>query len=238
MDKGNAERFIDAFNRIDAQLRVLYGRSTASFSEMVTRCARQNTTLRRCEDDLLEYARLRNAIVHQSRGEIIAVPSDAATEEICRIADLLCAPPKIGDRIPEGRICSIGADMTLRQTVRLISETGHSSLPVYENGVMKGIINSRRIVRALGEAVRAGKNADRFLSETTAGGILDGTDTDRYYTFLSREDSLQSIPDAFEKNRKLLAVCVTENGRPGERILSFLTPADLPAITRILENYR
>lgn len=238
MEKGNAGRFIDAFNRIDAQLRALYGRSGASFSETVTRCARLNSVVRRYEDDLIEYARLRNAIVHQSRGEIIAEPSDGATEEICRIAELLCSPPKIGERIPEKKICSIGADMTLRQTVRLISETGHSSLPVYGGGALMGIINSRRIVRALGAAIRAGGNADRFLSETKAGDILDGSDTERYYTFLSREDSLTSVPDAFEKNRKLLAVCVTENGRPDERIVCFVTPADLSEINRILENYR
>ena len=43
--------------------------------------------------------------------------------------------------------------------------------------------------------------------------------------------------DAFSCNRKLLAVCVTENGRTDERIVHFVTAADLPRIQRILEHY-
>ena len=68
--------------------------------------------------------------------------------------------------------------------------------------------------------------------------ILAESDLFVYYKYLGKKDSLQEIVDAFEENRKLLAVCVSENGRAGERIVNFVTSADLPRINKLLEDYQ
>lgn len=102
---------------------------------------------------------------------------------------------------------------------------------------MVGILNNRRIIKALGEVLREGGSADAFLSQTAAGEVVEPSDLFVYYRYVGKQDSLQSVLDAFESNKKLLAVCVSETGRAGERIVNFITPADLAAIHRMLEDY-
>ena len=239
-DTQNAAVFIACYNKIDAQLRELYGFKPAqSFTDVVRRSAEKNAVVRRYESELADYARLRNAIVHQSTdGRIIAVPCDDVVEDIRRIEKLLCTPPKIGDNLPEKRVTSIEASISLRQAVLLIARTGYSNLPVYSGKRMAGIINNRRIIQELGGVIRAGLSVDAYLSQTAVGDIVDGADLFTYYKYLGKQDTLQDVLDAFENNKKLLAVCVSENGRPGERIVNFITPADLAAVNKKLEDYR
>ena len=70
---------------------------------------------------------------------------------------------------------SIEAQLSLRQAVLLVSRTGHSNLPVYRGKRMVGILNNRRIVRALGAAVSRGQSADAFLAryERLADILMD-----------------------------------------------------------------
>lgn len=235
----NATEFIDSYNKIDAQLRDLYGyKPSQSFTDIVRRSAEKNAVVRRFEDDLSDYARLRNAIVHQSTdGRIIAVPCDEAVQHIRRIEKLLCTPPRIAECLPDKRVTSIDAGLNLRRAVLLIAQTGYSNLPVYRGKKMVGILNNRRIIKALGEVLREGGSADAFLSQTAAGEVVEPSDLFVYYRYVGKQDSLQSVLDAFESNKKLLAVCVSETGRAGERIVNFITPADLAAIHRMLEDY-
>ncbi len=234
----NAREFIDSYNKIDAQLRELYGfKPSQPFTDVVRRCAERNAVVRRYESDLADYARLRNAIVHQSTdGRIIAVPCDDVVSRIRLIEKLLCSPPEIGT-LPEKKIVSIEAQISLRQAVLLVSRTGHSNLPVYRGKRMVGILNNRRIVRALGAAMAEGMDADAFLSRTPVEEILEEADLTVYYKYLSRHDSLIDVLTAFENNKKLIAVAVSENGRIGERICNLITEADLMRISRAVEDY-
>lgn len=235
----NATEFIDSYNKIDAQLRDLYGyKPSQSFTDIVRRSAEKNAVVRRFEEDLSDYARLRNAIVHQSTdGRIIAVPCDEAVQRIRRIEKLLCTPPRIAECLPDKRVTSIDAGLNLRRAVLLIAQTGYSNLPVYRGKKMVGILNNRRIICRLGEVIRAGRSVDAYLAETEAGSAVDASDLSVYYRYLGKDEPLQAVLDAFSCNRKLLAVCVTENGRTDERIVHFVTAADLPRIQRILEDY-
>lgn len=237
MDTANAKNFLESYNRIDAQLREMYGfKPSQSFTDVVRRSAEKNSVVRKYETELADYARLRNAIVHQSTGEFIAVPCDGAVRKLARIERLLCAPPTLGS-LPEKKIVSIDAQLSLRQAVLLVSRTGHSNLPVYGGKRMVGILNSRRIVRALGAALARGESADAFLSHTAVEDILEDRDLLVYYRCMGKGDSLLDVLSAFENNKKLIAVAVSERGRPGERIVNFITEADLMRISRAVEDY-
>ena len=203
------------------------------------RCAEKNAVVRRYEDELAEYARLRNAIVHQSTdGRVVAVPCDEVTREMERIASLLTEPPRIKDALPEKKVVSIEAGISLRQAVLLISRTGHSNLPVYDGRRMVGIVNNRRIIREVGAQLARGQSVDAFLSETPVGDILDESDMFVYYKYLSENATLEEVLSAFETNKKLIAVVVSERGKMGERIRNIVTPADLVHISRKLEDFR
>ena len=85
MDYGNAARFLKSYNKIESQLKILYNASpTQNFTDLVKRCTDLNITVRRYENELIDYGKLRNAIVHRAGGEelFIANPSDDVVETL------------------------------------------------------------------------------------------------------------------------------------------------------------
>lgn len=240
MDKQNAHEFLDSYNKIDAQLRQLYNfKPSQSFSDMVRRSAEQNSVVRKYEHDLMDFARLRNAIVHQSTdGRVIAVPCDEVVTEMRLIERLLCAPPTIGGTMKPKKIVSIDDTVSVRQALLLIARTDYSNIPVYRGKRMVGVVNNRRIIKALGAVSAGGESLDKFASETPVGEIVRESDLFTYYKYLGREDTVQDVLAAFEENKKLLAVLVSERGSVGERIENIITSADLVTINKILEDYR
>ena len=72
-EKGsNATRFINAYNTIDQTLRAVYNfKRNMSFNDMIRRAVPLNSIVRRYEDKLIDYARLRNAIIHNSNDEMV-----------------------------------------------------------------------------------------------------------------------------------------------------------------------
>ena len=84
-DKTNATRFIDAYNKIDYALRVQNNfKRSMSFSDMIRRAVVVNHIVRKYEDDLIDFGRLRNAIIHKSNDKfIIAEPHIDVVEKIC-----------------------------------------------------------------------------------------------------------------------------------------------------------
>ena len=86
MDYANAARFLKSYNKIESQLKILYNeRPTQNFTDLVKRCSDRNITVRRYENELVDYGKLRNAIVHRAgaAGELfIANPSDEVVVNI------------------------------------------------------------------------------------------------------------------------------------------------------------
>lgn len=229
----NAIDFISAYNIIDARLRVMYdGKGSLSFSDLVRRCAETNATVGRYEDELLTYAKLRNAIVHNStREQVIAEPNDQATAQILHIAKLLSDPPKLSS-LKKPTPVSIQENRPLSEAIKCLAEKGFSNLPVAKGGRTIGFINNRRIVRSIGNAIQQGCDVDAFL-KTPCGQIIREEDMRLYYKTLKDTDTLQDALDCFSQNKKLLAVIVSDSlGR-----MSFLlTPADLPELIQMLEE--
>ena len=232
----NAIDFISAYNTIDSRLRAIYrGKGNLQFSDLVRRCAEFNNTVRKYEDDLLLCAKLRNVIVHDSKKDlIIAEPCDEVTSQLCHVADLLSMPPRLSV-LKEKNVTGIDADATLGDALVRVAQTNYSNLPVYQKDRMIGILNNRRIVRVIGQALERGEDVDEYLM-TPCAQVLQEEDMNRFYRVLGRKDTVQEAIDAFEDNRKLLAVVVTESGYVGDKIVNLLTSADIPMLIRILEE--
>ena len=74
-DLTNAQRFIQAYNNIDYTIRTRYNLNRSmGFSELIRRSVALNYIVRRYEDDLIDFGRLRNAIVHGNEDFIMAEP--------------------------------------------------------------------------------------------------------------------------------------------------------------------
>ena len=80
MDYANAARFLKSYNKIESQLKLLYhAKATQNFTDLVRRCTDLNLTIRRYENELIDYGKLRNAIVHRTAGGRCSSPIPATT---------------------------------------------------------------------------------------------------------------------------------------------------------------
>ena len=232
----NALEFISAYNIIDARLRAMYrSKGSLNFSDLVRRCADHNPVVRKYEDDLVFCAKLRNVIVHTTTTDrIVAEPCDEITRLITHIAELLSSPPRLKE-LKEKQVTGISAKQTVEEALIKIAKSDYSNLPVYRGEKPLGMLNNRRLVRAMGTLLMQGGALEELLT-LPCEDILREEDLTKYYRILGKETPIQDAVDAFADNRKLLAVIVTPRGNWGEPILNILTSADIPRLLKYLED--
>jgi hypothetical protein len=94
-----ADVFLSSFNRIEKKLRDELGNPrNMGFSEMVRRLSKQKQgEVKKYEEDLLQIAQLRNAIVHEKIGEnfVIAEPNQWVVSRIRQIEQALLQPETV-----------------------------------------------------------------------------------------------------------------------------------------------
>lgn len=234
----NATRFLKAYNNLDYGLRVQYNfKRGMAFSDIIRRSVMVNSVIRKYEDELIDYGRLRNAIVHSGNSEtIIAEPHLDIVEKLEHISSLITTPPKVLDTVCKKDVITIDGADTLEKTVALISKSGYSNLPVFENGTLIGVANGQRILDCIGEAIRKQQDLNTFLRETTIKMLLERISA-QYFCVQSADLTLESALNIFYKNRKMLVILITKNGSTSEKLLGIITVADIMDINNILENF-
>ena len=235
----NAVRFINAYNQIDQTLRAVYNfKRNITFSDMIRRTVSLNSVVRKYEDKLIDYARLRNAIIHNSNEErIIAEPHDDVVIEMERIADLVARPPLVINSIANKNVLVLDGTISLKKALETIYKTGFKSIPVCDNETIAGVINAGRIVNVLGMQVGNGINIDKFAAETAVKEVISEQDVDRVFTIKSHNLTVQEALDLFYHNRRLQAIVITKNGNNLERPIGIITTADIIDLNKVVEDY-
>ena len=235
----NAERFLKAYNSIDHGLRSQYNFKRAmAFSDMIRRCVIINSVVRKYEDDLVNYSRLRNAIVHgDTDTDIIAEPHTNVVEKLEHIAKLICTPPRVLDSICKKDVLCVNSTDSLKSVVELISKSGFSNLPVYENEKLIGIANGQRLLDAIGKAMLNGRQIDSFCNQMNIGEIVENQILDTYFALADENITLEQALNLFYRNRKVLVIIITKQGSEFEKPLGIITVADIMDINSVLENY-
>ncbi len=235
----NAVRFINAYNQIDQTLRAVYNfKRNITFSDMIRRAVSLNSVVRKYEDKLIDYARLRNAIIHNSNEErIIAEPHDDVVIEMERIADLVARPPLVINSIANKNVLVLDGTISLKKALETIYKTGFKSIPVCDNETIAGVINAGRIVNVLGMQVGNGINIDKFAAETAVKEVISEQDVDRVFTIKSHNLTVQEALDLFYHNRRLQAIVITKNGNNLERPIGIITTADIIDLNKVVEDY-
>ena len=235
----NAERFLKAYNNIDHSLRNQYNFKRAmAFSDMIRRCVTINSVVRKYEDELVNYSRLRNAIVHGDSGtDIIAEPHTNVVEKLEHIAKLISTPPRVLDSICKTDVLCVKSTDTLKSVVELISKSGFSNLPVYQDDRLIGIANGQRLLDAIGRAMLNGREVDSFCAQMTIGEIVENQIVDTYFALADENITLEQALNLFYRNRKVLVIIITKTGSEFEKPLGIITVADIMDINSVLENY-
>ena len=237
--KSNSMRFLSAFNNIDYAIKTRYNLNrTSGFSEAVRRAVSYNYIIRKYEDDLISYGRLRNAIVHDNGDYTIAEPHIDVVEKIEKIERLITTPPRALDTVARRDVLMVEASKSMQEVIMLIASSNYSNLPVYnEDNEIIGIANGQKILDSFGKYLLSGGKAEAYLKYVKIEDVILKTENSDYYAFANKDITVEQALGLFHQNSKLLAVLVTENGGAKEKPLGIMTGADVLKMNKILENY-
>ena len=126
-----AKRFIDAYNKIDYALRTVYKQKRSlTFSDAVRKSVSSNSVIRKYEDDLIDYGRLRNAIVHSHNPNVVmAEPHEDIVEKIEKIAELVSEPPRVISVVRKN-VEGVEGTQSIKDVIVFAQEHGYSNIPV------------------------------------------------------------------------------------------------------------
>ncbi|WP_159520987.1 CBS domain-containing protein [Erysipelothrix urinaevulpis] len=229
-NKLNSRRFIHAFVAIEQVLKKQLNNPPFGFSQMVQVLSTKNAIVKHHSFDLLEYAQLRNAIVHNRSGEnyAIAEPHSEVVENIEKILKELTQPATLAD-VTLSKVYTSHPDMKAIDLAKIQEKHNYSMVPIYDKGRYIGIVYSKLYQKAF-----AMGNFDLTVKE-----LLAYQDKKNRVLFVSLQSPLREIVetyfDLYEKGRGIVGVIVTKNGFMNQKALAVLTPADLPKIFELLE---
>lgn len=235
----NARRFIQAYNNIDYTIRTRYNLNRSmGFSELIRKSVALNYIVRKYEDDLIDFGRLRNAIVHGNEDYIMAEPHIDVVEQIEKIERLLTAPPKALELVCRRDVLTISSDQSMKEAIMLIASSSYSNIPAYnDKGEIIGIANGQKILDSFGKHLLSGGKADSFLNNVKIEDMLSKIENSNYYIFANKDLTVEEALEFFHDNSKLLAILVTKNGGAKEKPLGIITGSDVIKMNTILENY-
>ncbi len=238
--KSNAQRFLEAYNNIDYALKTRYNinRSTG-FSDLVRKAVAINYVVRKYQDELIDYGRLRNAIVHNNNEEyVIAEPHIEVVKNIEHIEKLLTTPPKAVDSVARREVLTTSSGKSMREVITLMASSNFSNIPVYnKDKELIGVANGQKILNSMGQFLLAGGKCSVFLDNVQIEDMLSTLQNSNYYVVKNAKCTIEEALDEFDKNHKLLAILFTKNGNKNELPIGIMTGANVVEAQKILEDY-
>lgn len=234
------ERFLAAYNVIERAMQRMTQDPTGKdgFRRLVDILSDRDWTVRKFRDDLIEFAELRNAIVHERTSPrfLIAVPLEGTVRKIESVAAFMEKPPLVYPRFRRNVVTFRDSD-PMRDVLGAVNKTGYSQFPIYRDGRYIGLLTGNGIARwVAGEVIARG--GDGFdIAGATAGTALDSEkDRDRA-KFIERDATIYQAESMFARSggdrSGLSALLITDSGSPSEKLLGIVTPSDILTLDNV-----
>ncbi|GGA85259.1 CBS domain-containing protein [Ornithinibacillus halotolerans] len=227
----NSERFITAFNRIDKAMDAELENSKGfGFAKSVRILTKYNAIVRKYKDDLLEFAELRNAIVHNRMDTelVIAEPHDSIVEKIEQIEVEMTKPKFVTPQF-EKKVKTFDMKDTFTQLLDAIQEKGFSKFPVYNGREFKGLMTENGITKWLAK----NKNKNKHVEDVLIEEILT-YQKENNYQFISADTSVYEAVEVFKeqigKGNRIDALLISKNGQIDETLIGIITAWDIMGI--------
>ncbi|EOI56493.1 CBS domain-containing protein [Enterococcus gilvus] len=222
-----AEIFLSTFNRIEKELKRQLGNpANMGFSEAVRRLSKRHDNLiGDSENDLLQLAQLRNAIVHDQVADdfVIAEPNEWAVTRIKQIEENLLRPEKVLPRF-EKNVTGFERNLPLKEIMKIITEKRFSQFPVYDKGEFMGLITLRTIGFYFAQA---SLNGSLTLEGRVAEDLLLGNGKRSNFKFVSGDTKVSEVEKMFHTEGLLEAILITKNGNSDGNLLGIIRPRDI-----------
>ncbi|MFC4800393.1 CBS domain-containing protein [Neobacillus sp. GCM10023253] len=223
-----SERFEVAFNQVHNALRDIVQINDERFVVLVKVGAKKYQVIETFKKDLEQYARLRNAIVHEKMevGFYIAEPNAKVVHHIEKIANIL-SRPNYALTIATKNVVFFDENDSILKVTAAIKQYGYSKFPIYKNQKCIGLLTAGSIMKWMAQHMESGIVN---LADVRIADIMM-VEKKQSIEFISKEINLFQVENIFEKahkkKNKLEAVVITENGNAGEKPLGIITPWDL-----------
>lgn len=228
--KSNAERFIIAFSSVERSLNRITRRPRyVPFRLNARISARYNSVVKNHLEELCSCAELRNSIVHwrDGREEIVAEPSDAITEDLERIADLLTQDQQVIN-FATTPVISCQVDDTMESAIALLDENQIDEMPVYSEGKFMGLLSINQMLHYMLAHEDPKAPVSSILKESTKESVL----------FMASNTMLQSVVLLYEDfaaiQKRSPIIIITQTGEHDEPPLGIITMFDLARISAYL----
>ena len=224
------------------------------FASLVRQISSVRRHFARHLDFLLEAGELRNALVHNRFGatEYIAVPTLATVARLEAIDEELRQPVRLLALAARG-VVTVESDETVGHVLALVRENGFVRLPVRIDGRIAALVTASGLVRWIAShdleacaipaanreppadpvahldrhALEEGERLICAIASATVGAILARDHRKDEFALLPRDATADEALTLWEKNPRLEAVIVTENGDTRETPLAIATATDL-----------
>ncbi|MGM9923669.1 MAG: CBS domain-containing protein [Bacillus sp. (in: firmicutes)] len=228
-DRSLSERFETAFNRIHKALKEnVTNAKSDKFTDLV-RQGKKHGVIRYYEADLCQFAKLRNAIVHEKidDGYYIAEPHEDIVKKIEKIADAF-EKPSSALSISTKKVYSFRETDPLSEVLKVINKYGYSEFPIYdEKGQYRWLLTSAEIVKYLS----AYFNEDNINLKRVKLLDLYDEKKDYHVRFVDQNATVFETEDLFEEfhknNKKLECIIITAKGTTVEEPNGIITSSDL-----------
>ncbi|WP_085992868.1 CBS domain-containing protein [Oceanobacillus senegalensis] len=225
----NSDIFLASFNRIEKGLRsLLIHKKDVGFSRAVKILRKSNPIVKQYSDDLLEFAELRNAIIHDrtNASYVIAEPHEKVVEKMAKIEKELTHPRRVF-QVFYRNVCTFQLDAPIKKLLNAIYINDFSKFPIYRGREFKGLITQKGITNWLAnQASEDNKN----IMETKLEAVLEYEEPHNY-KFISGNSSVFEALEMFKEQigngQRLEALLITKNGEPTEKLDGIITNWDI-----------
>ncbi|RHW34625.1 CBS domain-containing protein [Oceanobacillus profundus] len=227
----NSDRFLTAFNRIEKGLKALLIKKEMGFSRAVKVLGKSNALIKQFQDDLLEFAELRNAIVHNKTDLMytIAEPHDSVVERIEAIEIELLKPRKVDPLFIRKVVCFQETE-PLSNVLEVVNKQGITKFPVYSGNVFQGLITHKGITKWFSKGI---ENRLTSLLDARLVEVLECEKRDNF-RFISKETSVYEAKEIFKeqigKGNRLEALLITKEGSSNGGLVGIVTNWDIMEI--------
>ncbi len=235
-----AERFETAFNRIHKCLTKLVRNARSDSFKALLDSGNSHAIIRTYRHDLYQYAKLRNALVHEKIKEryYIAEPNVDVVTHIEMIADQFEKPQMVLS-IASVPVLYYKNETPLKDIMKVVDRLSYSIFPIYDStGSFNWLLTSEGIIRWISQQPLAAISIEQIRVQD-----LIGHEKPHEVVFVKRKTDIYEVEEIFEDyylaHKKLEAVIITENGKTSERPLGIITSwnlVEIDALEQQLEN--
>ncbi|SJZ38439.1 hypothetical protein SAMN02745116_00137 [Pilibacter termitis] len=223
----NSDRFLSSFNRINKWLLEKSDNPiNIPFVSLVGHMKkRRDLRLAPFANDLIQFAQLRNAIVHDQTNEafVIAEPNDWAVERIEAIEHELLHPERVLPRFRK-KITLINAEIPISELLEIVAKKKFTLYPVVKNQEFQGLLTLKMIGFWVAERISAGESD---FSHYQVADLLARPEKRAKFSFVPSNFPTDFCIERFQNEPNLEAILITKHGERNEEILGIIRPNDL-----------